>query len=828
MGMNKMGRKFATLYVFLVSLTCSVVAASGGGQNQAALARVRARLLPQLRSLGLYPVDARQPMRHPLDGSFYYKYHDRYLSVQRPVKKYVVTNKKQRQGKWVSGGTRTIQGRVNTIHIRFQTAYQIKSRATAKQQAVRHNQRYSKQQSTTAWEARGGGQLWITPLYFSLVGIAKDKVYAGLPGDMFLVQQQGKTTAKSGLREGPRPYKVVDKRKGGRRGFMAGVYSTAFSKQIDINRPYQIIAFAEYKGNDPTNHFGFTVSTILPKTELLQEVAVPGEGLIDKIMRIIAQIVQQELGKGNTVHVKLSNCFTQKELTKYINGLNTHKRELSQIDLEADRLLKGADPDRETLIRFGKKAYTVSTAFLETFRAFNRGNTRRGTLTEFNLLLDNSLLVNHIASKYRELARVPAKPVDQNGLKTINQKLSSTLFKLVRERVAKRLESEGLREILTSDSWNEAVDKAMYHVRRKVKQQLERETEKIFGIGFYDARSAHRALRLQMRREVRRQVAKLLVKITSNQIIINFVAAPVIRWLERNLWPKIREGLRPKGDLINRTNRSIGTLNKARNNLNSLQCDARLRDVRQVLAKAEGTINATKYLDRDLRRANNARELSRIGDASGNLRRTMSMTYKRFLLHKEDALEELEAMISVTQGSLRDLKDAIPGGNTGVDDKDKAKAKRIYQQAITHNRNKNYAKAFQLFQQSAELGNGNAMINIGLMYEYGRGVGKDYRNAAKWYRKAAEQGSAVAQSNLAKAYYYGRGVSKNLGEAAKWFKMSADQGFDRAIYYLAWMVDHGQGGLKKNPNEAVRLYRIAARRGHKNSQKELKKKNVSW
>jgi TPR repeat protein len=141
---------------------------------------------------------------------------------------------------------------------------------------------------------------------------------------------------------------------------------------------------------------------------------------------------------------------------------------------------------------------------------------------------------------------------------------------------------------------------------------------------------------------------------------------------------------------------------------------------------------------------------------------------------------------------------------------------------------KDYREAAKWYRLAAEQGDIYAQTNLGLLYEYGRGLEKDPREAAKWYRLAAEKGLAVAQSNLAKAYYYGRGVNKDRSEAARWFKKSADQGFEKAIYYLAWMYDHGEGGLPRDPDKAVRFYREAARKGHKSSQDELKKKNVQW
>lgn len=41
-----------------------------------------------------------------------------------------------------------------------------------------------------------------------------------------------------------------------------------------------------------------------------------------------------------------------------------------------------------------------------------------------------------------------------------------------------------------------------------------------------------------------------------------------------------------------------------------------------------------------------------------------------------------------------------------------------------------------------------AQKNLGVMYEFGKGVTKDETQAVAWYRKAAEQGNTDAQANL--------------------------------------------------------------------------------
>ena len=104
-----------------------------------------------------------------------------------------------------------------------------------------------------------------------------------------------------------------------------------------------------------------------------------------------------------------------------------------------------------------------------------------------------------------------------------------------------------------------------------------------------------------------------------------------------------------------------------------------------------------------------------------------------------------------------------------------------------------YATAFRLMKPLAEKGDAKARHNLGVMYDYGRGVPQDYTNALKWYRMAAEHGIPEAQHNLGLMYYQGQGVPQNYAEAAKWYRRAAEQGMADSQVNLGIMYYQGQG-----------------------------------
>ena len=123
-----------------------------------------------------------------------------------------------------------------------------------------------------------------------------------------------------------------------------------------------------------------------------------------------------------------------------------------------------------------------------------------------------------------------------------------------------------------------------------------------------------------------------------------------------------------------------------------------------------------------------------------------------------------------------------------------------------------YAEAVKWYRKAADLGNADAMTNLGLCYDNGQGVSQDYAEAVKWYRKAADLGNAEACRNLAVFYELGQGVTQDDVEAVKWYRKAADLGNADAMTNLGLCYVYGQG-VSQDYVEAVKWYRKAAELG---------------
>ena len=70
-------------------------------------------------------------------------------------------------------------------------------------------------------------------------------------------------------------------------------------------------------------------------------------------------------------------------------------------------------------------------------------------------------------------------------------------------------------------------------------------------------------------------------------------------------------------------------------------------------------------------------------------------------------------------------------------------------------------------------GNSRAQYNLGVMYDFAKGVPQDFTAARQWYEKAAAQGHAGAQNNLGGLYEFGHGVKRDYVRAYMWYNIAS-------------------------------------------------------
>jgi TPR repeat protein len=134
------------------------------------------------------------------------------------------------------------------------------------------------------------------------------------------------------------------------------------------------------------------------------------------------------------------------------------------------------------------------------------------------------------------------------------------------------------------------------------------------------------------------------------------------------------------------------------------------------------------------------------------------------------------------------------------------------------------AKGKGWFEKAIAAGATGAKVALASIYETGTGterepgVAKDTRKAFQLYTEAADEGDGSAYNKVAYFYEQGTGVAKDEAKALEWYKKGADKNVPVCIHNLAVFHEEGKGGLKKDAKAAFDLYYKAALRAFTPSQ----------
>jgi len=108
----------------------------------------------------------------------------------------------------------------------------------------------------------------------------------------------------------------------------------------------------------------------------------------------------------------------------------------------------------------------------------------------------------------------------------------------------------------------------------------------------------------------------------------------------------------------------------------------------------------------------------------------------------------------------------------------------LFRQGMDCYQKNDFPGAMEYFQQAADQGDVLAVVQIGLMYDFGQGVLQNYTEARKWYLRAAEKGEPRAMYLMGHMYEFGEGVSIDNSIAYTWYLKSAQRGHASAQFEI--------------------------------------------
>lgn len=119
---------------------------------------------------------------------------------------------------------------------------------------------------------------------------------------------------------------------------------------------------------------------------------------------------------------------------------------------------------------------------------------------------------------------------------------------------------------------------------------------------------------------------------------------------------------------------------------------------------------------------------------------------------------------------------------------------------------KDLKKALKLLEEASAT-DPMAAYQLGLLYEFGKGVEKDMAKALELYVASAEKGYSPAQCYLGDIYYEGRGVDTDYTAAVNYYLQAKKQNAlnPNSVKRLASCYENGWGDLEENKKYAAEL-----------------------
>ena len=250
-------------------------------------------------------------------------------------------------------------------------------------------------------------------------------------------------------------------------------------------------------------------------------------------------------------------------------------------------------------------------------------------------------------------------------------------------------------------------------------------------------------------------------------------------------------------DELVKQNQVAATADEEENNKTAAQKDWQNK-INRLLANARDAVkneriispkddNAVSYYRQVLELSpRNSRALRGL-DVSGNL--IYEQVKEKYPAGDQDlALREINTALQLIPDhtKLLSLKQSIEASfnpNSSF-----AKAEKLYRGVDGP---KDTKRAAFYYKKAAELGHIQAMNDIGVAYADGDGVVHSDRLAIKWFEESAKLGNSEAMYNLALGYLFSN--VKQESKAWDWAKKAADEEYRPAYMLAGWMVTTGTG-----------------------------------
>ncbi|NNE67203.1 MAG: hypothetical protein HKN33_11615, partial [Pyrinomonadaceae bacterium] len=348
-------------------------------------------------------------------------------------------------------------------------------------------------------------------------------------------------------------------------------------------------------------------------------------------------------------------AFAQTPASSLLKPLRAEHAKSTALVSEVRIFINSGTRDRQKISELGDRILECMASNRAIIDRYDRATTRFGLQEEYDHIRGLVKQSYYLTLAYGRLTgadrRSPVKAEEREARNAARDFIGRSL----KVAIVSVLERKGLADYLTRDGFEEAVSEVDRRLSAKILSDFEPEIQTLLVAGLRGNINVKDWVRNSLTHIAVRNLAKLVARVTSNSLVIEFVAGPILRWVGE----KLRRLLRPRGNLDARTKRSVEVLENAANRLNGLEGRAGLLSVRLILNTSNDAIESTKFLVSDISRSDRKDLAARMFAAIDRLDRTIKLTKKRFLIDSDLMSQDFKIILEALErdaGIIRNMQ----------------------------------------------------------------------------------------------------------------------------------------------------------------------------
>jgi hypothetical protein len=326
----------------------------------------------------------------------------------------------------------------------------------------------------------------------------------------------------------------------------------------------------------------------------------------------------------------IARAAPQEPASRYAEALRIQSEQTQSISKELLEMIRQGEKDPEVLMSVGRRFLAQFDGAIAAVENYRKATTRFGLQSEIDdmLLMYRSLQLGQRAV-FSLTDTAPPPALSQRDISLTGEIFQTEIVPMIKEFVDLQLNAQGAADFLTEPGFRQAAIIVVNHVGLEVNAMIEAEVQKIVGVRIHLGMSLKEHLLMMARSWVSRSVGNVILRMAATHFIVETLGVRLLEWVG----PKLREFLRPKGNLESRTDRAVSGLRQRRGDLDRMDSGEELIDVRRFIEAATNHVKANGYLRGDLQRGRRDDLYQRLSAEETELLRAIERAKTRFLMN---------------------------------------------------------------------------------------------------------------------------------------------------------------------------------------------------